>query len=158
MSIKTWQERIDANYPNPTRAPEIVQHYMQAEIDDTRAERDEYIRCYNVLTSDVTKAQKELQTRDASTLFFTSRARALAREVLANETTGAAQRKEIEQLTETSIWQAGRISELLDDAAAQRKVLEQALEALQSLFSFEVDEHRGERCASAITAIQEQLK
>lgn len=40
---------------------------------------------------------------------------------------------------------------------AQRNVLEQALEALQSLFSFEVDEHRGERCASAITAIQEQL-
>ena len=64
---------------------------------------------------------------------------------------------EIEQLTETSLWQAGRISELLDDAAAQRKVLEQALVALQSLFSFEVDEHRGERCASAITAIQEQL-
>ena len=64
---------------------------------------------------------------------------------------------EIERLTETSIWQAGRISELLDEVAAQRKVLEQALEALQSLFSFEVDEHRGERCASAITAIQEQL-
>ena len=65
---------------------------------------------------------------------------------------------EIEQLTETSVWQAGRISELLDEVAAQRKVLEMALVALQSLFSFEVDEHRGERCASAITAIQEQLK
>ena len=64
---------------------------------------------------------------------------------------------EIEQLTETSIWQAGRISELMDAVAAQRKVLEQALVALQSLFTFEVDEHRGERCASAITAIQEQL-
>ena len=50
------------------------------------------------------------------------------------------------------------VQELLDAVAAQRKVLEQALVALQSLFSFEVDEHRGERCASAITAIQEQLK
>ena len=34
---------------------------------------------------------------------------------------------EIAQLTETSLWQAGRISELLDAVAAQRKVLEQAL-------------------------------
>lgn len=37
---------------------------------------------------------------------------------------------------------------------AQRKVLEQALEALQSLFSFKVDDTRGERCSAAITAIQ----
>ena len=60
---------------------------------------------------------------------------------------------EIEQLTETSLWQAGRISELLDDAAAQRKVLEQALVAL---------EHNGagnmRYGMDAITAIQGVLK
>lgn len=42
--------------------------------------------------------------------------------------------------------------------AAQRKVLEQALAALQSLFSWEVDPGRGVRCTEAITAIQEVLK
>ena len=82
------------------------------------------------------------------------------------------QSKELEQLTETSVWQAGRISELLDDAAAQRKVLEQALEALQIL-SCEADSfsvsgvyfnescmgHKGlDMAETAITAIQEQLK
>jgi hypothetical protein len=41
---------------------------------------------------------------------------------------------------------------------AQRKVLEQALEALQSLFSWEVDPGRGMRCTDAITAIQGILK
>lgn len=40
---------------------------------------------------------------------------------------------------------------------AQSKALEQALEALQSLFSFKVDDTRGERCSSAITAIQKVL-
>ena len=73
---------------------------------------------------------------------------------------------EIAQLTETSLWQAGRISELLDDAAAQRKVLEQALEALNDItaeismkrFWREKDEKRFDEIAGeAITAIQEQL-
>lgn len=73
---------------------------------------------------------------------------------------------EIEQLTETSLWQAGRISELLDEIAAQRKVLEQALEALNDItaeinmkrFWREKDEKRFDEIADeAITAIQEQL-
>ena len=154
MNIKTWQERlawITSTSYQGYASQEEIDACKQAELDEIRAERDEYICCYNVLTSDATKFQKELQTRDASTSFFTSRARALAREVLANETTIAAQRKEIEQLTETSVWQAGRISELLDDAAAQRKVLETALETLANLNGDR------DRVYAAITAIQEQL-
>ena len=68
---------------------------------------------------------------------------------------------EIEQLTETSLWQAGRISELLDDAAAQRKVLEMALEAMQKIKRIEGAAWEGGShivAARAITAIQEQLK
>ena len=67
----------------------------------------------------------------------------------------ARQNKEIEQLTETSIWQAGRISELLDAVAAQRKVLEQALVALTFIrHQLKLWEEGDE----AITAIQGVLK
>ena len=135
MNIKTWRERIDASYPHQ-RSPALVEHYMQAEIDELRA---------------------ALQERDAEIERFNSHIHTCGPTCTKAGCINARLSKELEQLTETSIWQAGRISELLDDAAAQRKVLEMALEALQSLFSFEVDEHRGERCASAITAIQEQL-
>ena len=62
------------------------------------------------------------------------------------------QSKELEQLTETSIWQAGRISALMDEVAAQRKALETALETLANLNGDR------DRVYAAITAIQEQLK
>ena len=64
-------------------------------------------------------------------------------------------RKEIEQLTETSIWQAGRISELLDAVAAQRK----ALEALENhAGNYKLNDAQCDHQNAAITAIQEQLK
>ena len=70
-------------------------------------------------------------------------------------------RKEIEQLTETSLWQAGRISELLDEVAAQRKVLEMARRSLMASTFYADDGHplceRDVERHEIITAIQEQL-
>jgi hypothetical protein len=40
--IKTWQENISVNYPDPERSPELIQRYMQYEIDALRVDRDEW--------------------------------------------------------------------------------------------------------------------
>jgi hypothetical protein len=68
---------------------------------------------------------------------------------------------EIEQLTETSLWQAGRISDLLDEVAVQRKVLEMARRSLMASTFYADDGHplceRDVERHEIITAIQEQL-
>ena len=98
MNSKTWQERIDANYPNPARGPELVQHYMQAEIDEIRS---------------------ELVRREAEIERFNSHIHTCGPTCTKAGCINARLSKELEQLTETSVWQAGRISELLDAVAAQ---------------------------------------
>lgn len=59
-----------------------MQRLMRTQLE-TSKERDEYIRCYNVLTNNAEKHLKELQIRQDCTSFFTARARSLANENLA---------------------------------------------------------------------------
>ena len=40
----------------------------------------------------------------------------------------------------------------------QKAVMRQALEALESLFNWQVDPERGQRCAETITALREALE
>ena len=141
--IKTWQERWK-EYTCGDRS-DVRQDCMQAEIDEIRS---------------------ELVRREAEIERFNSHIHTCGPTCTKAGCINARLSKELGQLTETSIWQAGRISELLDDAAAQRKVLEQALEALNDItaeismkrFWREKDEKRFDEIADeAITAIQEQL-
>jgi hypothetical protein len=56
-----------------------------------------------------------------------------------------------EEITE----QRQELGKLRAKVKEQSKLLEQALGALKSLFSFEVDHERGARCSAAITALEQ---
>ena len=115
----------------------------------------------DVMQVQIDEIRAELVKRDAEIERFNSHIHTCGPTCAKAGCINSRQSKELEQLTETSLWQAGRISELLDDAAAQRKVLEMALEALEecSIYAYSggegvtASQHR-----EAITAIQEQLK
>ena len=133
MSIKTWQERAGVV---STRVGELgYEVAMQAEIDEIRS---------------------ELVERKAEIERFNSHIHTCGPTCAKAGCINSRQSKELEQLTETSVWQAGRISELLDEIAAQRKVLEQALVALRLAIPHSTAEAQTQ--LAAITAIQEQLK